>query len=266
MIEFYFLRVVDKMLLYIPIYRWLICALLFRLNLFSKNREQQDLFIQQKLEDCSSKKVRLPKVSAIYRVKNGAAFIESSIYSVLPLVSEIIVVDNKSTDNTLDILNRLKIELSKIVEFKIYTYDHSIALAGSSYQNQLSTGNKSLADFYNYSFSKGTSPYLIKVDAHYIFTIHKIEQIQKIIEKRPDVIYYRGCEIFGRLLSVEPHCFKKDIGYKFIDSDNYEILKFDNSPKLNKKFIITPVFIHIKRLTYSKFVESTKKAVQGLYQ
>jgi len=44
-----------------------------------------------------------PKIVAIYRVKNEARFIEQSIKSVVDLCSEIIVLDDNSTDNTVEI-------------------------------------------------------------------------------------------------------------------------------------------------------------------
>ena len=44
-----------------------------------------------------------PRITAIYRVKNEARFIEQSIKSVVDLCSEIIVLDDNSIDNTTEI-------------------------------------------------------------------------------------------------------------------------------------------------------------------
>ena len=44
-----------------------------------------------------------PKITAIYRVKNEARFIEQSIKSVYDFCSEIIVLDDNSTDKTVEI-------------------------------------------------------------------------------------------------------------------------------------------------------------------
>ena len=44
-----------------------------------------------------------PKITAIYRVKNEARFIEQSIKSVFDFCSEIIVLDDNSTDGTVEI-------------------------------------------------------------------------------------------------------------------------------------------------------------------
>ena len=41
-----------------------------------------------------------PEITAIYRVKNEARFIEQSIKSVVDFCSEIIVLDDNSTDGT----------------------------------------------------------------------------------------------------------------------------------------------------------------------
>ena len=44
-----------------------------------------------------------PKITAIYRVKNEARFIEHSIKSITDFCSEIIVLDDNSTDKTVEI-------------------------------------------------------------------------------------------------------------------------------------------------------------------
>ena len=44
-----------------------------------------------------------PKITAIYRVKNEARFIEQSIKSITDFCSEIIVLDDNSIDKTAEI-------------------------------------------------------------------------------------------------------------------------------------------------------------------
>ena len=51
---------------------------------------------------------RLPGISAFIRVRNGADFIEATIESHLPHVDEIVVVHNRCTDATPDIVLRLR--------------------------------------------------------------------------------------------------------------------------------------------------------------
>ena len=44
-----------------------------------------------------------PKITGVYWIKNEARFIEKSLKSVMDICSEIIVMDNNSTDDTVEI-------------------------------------------------------------------------------------------------------------------------------------------------------------------
>jgi glycosyltransferase involved in cell wall biosynthesis len=265
MIKYLIARCFDKIFYKLYIYRLFLTGRSFSF-LSTLDRDQQDGLIAETLLKIDVTKKKVPKVSAIYRIKNAEVFLELAVYSIIPLVDEIIFIDNGSTDKTKILVEKIKKNLEGRVTCRIYNYEHSIALAGSNYQDNLKQpGNKSLAEFYNYCFSKGTSDYLIKADAHYIFTLKGIKKIQDKLIKSPDVIYYRGAEIFGKTLSVEPHCFKRTMDWRFVDEDRYEVLVLKGY-KLEREFIFNNVFMHVKRIIYSKQDVSTNNTVKGLYK
>ncbi|PSB76999.1 hypothetical protein FD722_17505 [Photobacterium damselae subsp. damselae] len=219
------------------------------------------------IEQINDKKSRLPSIAAIYRVKNGAVYIESSILSIAPLCTEIIFIDNQSSDSTLDIVNRLKNELQDICEIKIYSYNKKIRIAGDGYKSE-SSNDVSLADFYNYCFSLGESEYLMKVDCHYIFTLKGLEVIQKKIKIKPRFLNYRGVEIFGKKLSFETFLYKNDNNFKYVDSDFYEKLTFKYKISLYEKVkntIFFPIYIHVKRLSFVK-IKNSSVIIKELYK
>lgn len=62
----------------------------------------------------TGKVCKYPKIGAAYITKNEEDYIEYSIKSVYPMVSKIVVVDNRSTDKTLEILEKMEDPQKKI--------------------------------------------------------------------------------------------------------------------------------------------------------
>lgn len=228
-------------------------------------RDKQDSEVLDYYRNSSSEK---PSVSAVYRVKNGQEYIELAILSIVPLVKEIVFIDNGSTDLTLSIVNKLKDSLKGQVDIKIFQYHQKTALAGEGYADRVRDDPaSSLAEFYKFAFSKGSEKYLVKCDAHYIFTPAGIEKIKASLSNySPDVLFYSGMEIFGKSMGLEPFLFRASSNYDFIDDLLYEKLVFKG--KLKTQVIRMPVFLHVKRLSYAKFfhVSQERTAVQNKYE
>ena len=210
------------------------------------------------LSKIESKKKTLPTLSAVYRVKNAEPFLYMSIYSIAPICSEIIIVDNNSSDNTLEIAEKIKSELKSRVNVKIYSYKQELAIAGQNYSTELETKG-SLAEYYTYCFSKATSDYVMKCDAHLLYNPKGLLAIQTKLVKSPRIIIFRGVEIFGLNLPFERYIFQNNKDYKYEDGEFYEHLRFTyNLTKFEqyKSTIFSPVFLHYKRVIYSKMKDS----------
>ncbi|MDE9453841.1 glycosyltransferase [Xenorhabdus bovienii] len=224
-----------------------------------------DSFTTKKIKKQLKRREDLPSVSAIYRVKNGAEYIESSILSIAPFAKEIIIVDNNSTDNTLEIVHSLAKELKETNKFIISKYEKKLAIAGKGYREQVRKDkDKSLASFYNYCFSLSTCDYVMKVDAHCIFSPYGIDELQNSIKKEYEGIIFRGLEIYGKWLHLELSLYKKDLGLRYVDDELYERLDFNR--KLKSKRIIKPLFLHIKRLSYIKNMENDTSPIFNKYK
>ncbi|UJF17133.1 hypothetical protein L0B53_04240 [Vibrio sp. SS-MA-C1-2] len=261
-------RALDKIVAKSPIYKNQIMAAALSSSNYQLDRDQQDDDISTRYVDVKENKKKGPSISAIYRVKNGEKSLELSIYSIASFVDEIVIIDNNSTDSTIDIAKRLKEELKGCVEINIYSYNYNIALAGSGYEERMKQPNtKSLAEFYNYAFSLGKGDYLIKVDAHYVFTLKSVEKIQNVLQnKMPDVLYFRGFEFFGKSLSIEPFLFNRNSGWEYVNADRYEILTFKKPLKLKKECLLIPAFLHVKRIGYSSMLKVIDKPISALYK
>lgn len=230
----------------------------------NNSRDIHDAYISEKFESTLANKNNIPKVTAVYRVKNAEKFISMSIMSVIPLVDKIIIFDNASTDDTVKVVSNLQKEIADTIEIELFSYPQGLARAGNRYRFELEQDpKKSIAKFYNYCFSKVNTEYALKIDAHCIFNIKGIEKIKKVLAENPDVIYFRGIEFYGKSLSVEPYIFKTNGIAEYIDSERFEICKIKK--RSSRKFIKTPVFLHIKRVQYVLSINSSKDPVDSLY-
>lgn len=208
--------------------------------------------VNSKIKELMSNRSNLPTLSAIYRVKNVEHCLEVSVCSIAPICSEIIIVDNGSTDNTLFVAERIKNLLEGKVAVRVYEYHNQLAIAGENYRQELNSKN-SLAKFYTFCFSKGSSSYLMKCDAHLIYLPSALSVIQKKLSAFPRVLMLRGQEIYGMKLSFEKYIFKNDNNFRYEDGEQYEELKFNFEMSLLEKIrntIFNPSFIHFKRIKY----------------
>ncbi|MDM2796623.1 MULTISPECIES: glycosyltransferase family 2 protein [Citrobacter] len=244
---------IKKIVLFIHYFFFMLSFQKWKINEKNVDRLAFDQYVKKRITRQNDYKKKLPTVSAIYRVKNGAEYIEASILSIATFVTQIIIVDNNSSDDTRRIAERLSHDLKDICQIKIYTYTKNVAIAGEGYIQNLDGDDNSLASFYNYSFSLGDCDYLMKVDAHYIFSSYGIDVLQKQLAKKYDGIVYRGIEFYGKWMSNEMFLYKRSLGLKYEDGDFYECLIWDRK-KLRIKTLIKPIYLHMKRISFVKYI------------
>src|ERR1700722_12877493 len=110
---------------------------------------------------------RRKRISVMMRIKNEEAFLRASVESILPLVDEVVIIDNNSTDATPLIAQELA--QSYPGKIKVCQYNHVIARVGSENQALASTraGRKSpqlLANYYNWCMRQCRMNYILKWD------------------------------------------------------------------------------------------------------
>nr|WP_306426790.1 glycosyltransferase [Providencia sp. PROV216] len=248
-------------------------AFMLSLNIFklglkkTKDRLKFDGQVGSFQKELVLNKKNLPTLSAVFRIKNAEAYLETSVTSIAPICTEIIIVDNNSSDNSLDICYKLQKCLKEICNIKIYSYKNKLSIAGENYYKDLSESS-SLAAYYTFAFSKATSDYVMKADAHLLYVPLALKKIQKKLKQKRRVIIFKGVELYGMNLSFERYVFKNDSSFTFIDGKSYEELQFNY--KLSKweqlrSTIITPCFIHFKRIRYINDLNS-HNLVENLYK
>ena len=82
---------------------------------------------------------RRKRISAMMRVKNEEAFLRASVESILPMVDEIVIIDNDSSDAT----PRVASDLARAWpdKVRIFSYPHQIAKVGSENQALAATAD-----------------------------------------------------------------------------------------------------------------------------
>lgn len=241
---------------------------MFKLGLENtKERLKFDYQVGNFQKDLTLNKKKLPTLSAVFRVKNAQTYLESSVTSIAPICKEIVIVDNNSSDKSLDICYKLQKQLKEVCDIKIYSYKNELAIAGEDYYKNV-TESSSLAAYYTFAFSQATSDYVIKADAHLLYTPLALQKIQNKLRKGRRVIIFKGVELYGMKLSFERYIFKNDSSFRFIDGKLYEELQFDYKLSKWEQFrstIITPCFIHFKRIRYINDLGSSN-LVEKIYK
>ncbi len=205
------------------------------------------------IRETASRRESSGTISTVFRVKNAEDTIAVAILSFLQLSSEIVIVDNGSTDGTWDMLLRLQEQLSPQIPVKLFQYPQPVALYGNDYGRAIRQHpNGSIANYYNYSFSKATCEYVLKADAGCVLLPFGARQILEQVASAPAVVMTSGVEVFGRRIDFEPRLFRRDLGLRYVDGEHYEYLDLsavEGSKKHRIKWIIDPIFIHLSALS-----------------
>ncbi|TKF54486.1 glycosyltransferase [Vibrio sp. F13] len=214
----------------------------------NKDRDESDYYTKR----FWTRHINSPSdLSVIYRVKDGEDFLMLSMNSVLGLASEIIVIDNGSTDSTAKLVKQFA-EKNKSKCIVKYVYDNrTLARAGKGYITKVNENPElSLAKFYTDCFLMGNSKYLMKMDAHYILLPHAIDAIKEKLEASPSRIRLFIRDVFGRQHGFEPLIFINDNKWRFEDVELFEklILPKDNKLKMLHSVILRTSILHVKRL------------------
>ena len=116
---------------------------------------------------------RRKRISAMMRVKNEEAFLRASAELILPMVDEIVIIDNNSSDATPRVAADLA--LSFPAKVRVYDYPHEIAKVGSENQALAATpasraSPRLLANYYNWCLRRCRMNFVLKWDGDMVAT------------------------------------------------------------------------------------------------
>lgn len=108
-------------------------------------------------------KTGIPGLSAMLRVKNEESIIEASILSIIDFVDEVRVIDNNSSDNTRNIVEKLKQDFPTKIFLSHYPF--TVTRNGREFANIPENSIVSLAYYYNWCKSLCQYSHVLKWDA-----------------------------------------------------------------------------------------------------
>lgn len=120
-------------------------------------------------------------VSGLMRVRNEEEYVEASIDSVIDVLDELIICYQECTDRTPEILERKRKEYPRKIKLYYYApkvYAHDLTPDEYAYAYSLPDDSPHLlSSYYNYTLSKATYRYAVKIDADQIYFTDRMREI-----------------------------------------------------------------------------------------
>jgi glycosyltransferase involved in cell wall biosynthesis len=137
-------------------------------------------------------------VSAMVRVRNEEEFLYPAVKSIADLVEEVVIIDNRSSDGTADIIAKLREEYPHKVVAAEYPFEirkvgaESIALAATR------RGRRSphlSANYYNWCLRRCSRPYILKWDGDMIATAAFARGLEAWRRSAASLLILRGANV-----------------------------------------------------------------------
>lgn len=169
--------------------------------------------------------MRASGLSAFVRCRNEEEFIVASLLSSYRVFDEILVILNRSTDRTRELVEDLMSDHPKI---RLLEYPNECSPLGPGYHERvLENPDASLAKFYNWCLEQTTFSHVCKWDGDMIAT-PALEQARAFIPSS-EVVAFDGYDILGeRTTDLEARIFRYDPARaRYVDWDLYEVFQHD---------------------------------------
>lgn len=166
-------------------------------------------------------------LSAFVRCRNEEEYIVGSLMSAYRVFDEILVVLNRSTDRTRELVEDLMTDHPKI---RLMEYPEECSPIGAGYHDRvLANPETSLARYYNWCIAQTRFSHMCKWDGDMIAT-PAFEQVRALLSAS-DVVLFDGHDVLGQeTTNLEPRIFRYDTARaRYIDWDLYEVLQHDYS-------------------------------------
>lgn len=179
---------------------------------------------------CLSNRGQAAGASAMLRVKNEEKRIQSCIDSIIDVFDEVVVIDNASSDSTLEIVLSLMNVEKYAKKIKVFSYPHIVARCGQEHSKTPEDSVHSLAYYYNWSLSKCNYSVVCKWDADMLLSSSRESRAR--FKKFLDDAAYVNSWVFGEFKVQTIYIDDEGESYIAKDDVNSEVRIFPNSPSI----------------------------------
>jgi hypothetical protein len=122
-------------------------------------------------------------VSAMLRVKNEERKIVLCLASILDVFAEIVLIDNGSTDSTVELVRAFAQQTDRRGKLTLFSYPFDVARCGEEHRSTPADSVHSLAYYYNWCLSKCRRSYVFKVDADMVVSTLGARRLPKLFAR-----------------------------------------------------------------------------------
>lgn len=176
-----------------------------------------------------------PGFTAVVRAKNEEAALPWVLPPLLRAVRHVVLIDNDSTDGTVDVARRTAEEAGAADRLEIHSYPFSVARCGDEHLGTPAESVHNLAYFYNWSFAHVRTGYSLKWDADMVLTDTGINilrdlawqlEASEVVVKIPRYPLYvaddRHAFLDIGMSNCEPWAWANRPGYRFVKAMEWE--------------------------------------------
>jgi glycosyltransferase involved in cell wall biosynthesis len=201
-----------------------------------KNRENDEEFDARR--GWSDGPLR-PGLTAVVRAKDEARTLPWALPSLLQAAEQVLLVDNGSTDGTLDVARRVAREAEAEQRLEILSYPFPVARCGPEHLATPADSVRSLTYFYNWSFAHVRTTYVLKWDADMVLSdglvrmlrdlSWQLEASEVVVQIPRHPLYVadeRQAFLDTALANSEPWAWPNRPGYGFAKAFDWELTVF----------------------------------------
>jgi hypothetical protein len=205
-----------------------------------------------------------PGFTAVVRAKNEERALPWVLPPLLRATDRVVLIDNGSTDRTIEVARAAADEERAEDRFDVYSYPFSVARCGEEHLGTPATSVHSLVYFYNWSFAHVRTSYALKWDADMVLTDTAVNTLRSLawqleateaVVKIPRLPLYvaddRRAFLDLGLANCEPWGWPNKPGFSFVKAMEWEqpILP----PKLQRIVLSDWSCIELKYLDADEF-------------
>lgn len=176
-----------------------------------------------------------PGLTAVLRARNEAHNLPWVLPPLLAAVPYVVIIDNQSTDGTLDVARRIVAEHGASDRATLTTYPFAVSRCGPEHLATPADSVHSLTHFYNWSFAQAHTRYSLKWDGDMVLTAEGVAALREVawqLEAQEAVVIFQHFPLyveservayFDHVRNLEGWIYPQSAEYRFVKGFDWEV-------------------------------------------